>query len=423
MKLDDLRRSPNALAPHYSRFRVSERLLLTGHSHQAWPDVGFAAQQRAWLDAAELVDDKWDRAFAVADRVGRGFAALLEDRQGDIALGANTHELVVRFLSALSLGERPRIVTTDGEFYTLRRQLDRLSEAGIEIVRVAAEPVDSVAERVAAAVDRQTAAAAVSCVLFESARIVRGLAAVQGACDKAGAALLVDAYHALNAIPFSLVDEGIDGAFVVGGGYKYCQLGEGNCFLRIPPGCELRPLVTGWFSEFEALGEVPEGTAANDKEYVAGDDSGRGDNAGPGEVHRVLYGAGAARFAGATYDPTSHYRAAAVFDFFVQQGLTPEVLRRVSRHQVGLLSAAFDALDVDPDIIARDRSVKLEDVGGFLVLRASRAAAISRRLRERGVFTDYRGPTLRLGPAPYLTDRQLGDAVGMLGDVVAELSE
>ena len=25
-------------------------------------------------------------------------------------------------------------------------------------------------------------------------------------------------------------------AFVVGGGYKYCQLGEGNCFLRVPPG-------------------------------------------------------------------------------------------------------------------------------------------------------------------------------------------
>ncbi len=417
MKLDDLRRSPNALAPHYSRFRVSERLLLTGHSHQAWPDVGFAAQQRAWLDAAELVDDKWDRAFAAADRVARGFGMLLEDHEGDIALGANTHELVVRFLSALPLGDRSRIVTTDAEFYTLRRQLDRLSEAGIEIVRVAAEPVESVAERVAAAVDHKTAAAAVSCVFFESARIVRGLAAVQCACDDAGAALLVDAYHALNAIPFSLVDEGLKGAFVVGGGYKYCQLGEGNCFLRLPPGCTLRPVVTGWFSVFEALGEGPGGTAAVDKEFVAIDD------AGPGEVHRVLYGAGAARFAGATYGPTSHYRAAAVFDFFVEQRLTPEVLRQVSRHQVGLLAAAFDALDVAPDIIARDRSVKLEDIGGFLVLRASRAADISRGLRERGVFTDYRGPTLRLGPAPYLTDQQLGDAVGMLGEVVAELTE
>src|SRR5256886_14907764 len=48
--------SPNALAPHYRRFRVADRLLLTGHSHQAVPDVGFEAQQRAWLDAAEYVD-------------------------------------------------------------------------------------------------------------------------------------------------------------------------------------------------------------------------------------------------------------------------------------------------------------------------------------------------------------------------------
>jgi hypothetical protein len=42
-ELESLRGSPNALARYYSSFRVSERLLLTGHSHQARPDVGFAA--------------------------------------------------------------------------------------------------------------------------------------------------------------------------------------------------------------------------------------------------------------------------------------------------------------------------------------------------------------------------------------------
>src|SRR5688572_3145432 len=64
-----LHTSPNALAPHYSRFRVGDRLLLTGHSHQAWPDVGLAAQQQAWLDAADLADRKWGRVGEVADRV------------------------------------------------------------------------------------------------------------------------------------------------------------------------------------------------------------------------------------------------------------------------------------------------------------------------------------------------------------------
>ena len=139
--------SPNALAPHYSRFGVSERLLLTGHSHQAWPDCGFEGQNRAWLDAALYVDDKWDQAFAQADRVREGFAGLMGDTDGWIALGANTHELVVRLLSALPLRTRPRLVTTDGEFHSIRRQLDRLEEEGLAIVRVPEAPLDSLATR------------------------------------------------------------------------------------------------------------------------------------------------------------------------------------------------------------------------------------------------------------------------------------
>src|SRR5262245_14957815 len=99
MRPDDLHSSPNALAADYSHFRVAERLLLTGHSHQAWPDCGFAAQQQAWLDAAEFVDDKWSRVFAQAEEVQRGFARLLGEPDAAIALDQNTHGLVVRFVS------------------------------------------------------------------------------------------------------------------------------------------------------------------------------------------------------------------------------------------------------------------------------------------------------------------------------------
>src|SRR5262245_43721848 len=67
------------LASHYSRFRVANRLLLTGHSHQAWPDVAFDAQQKAWLDAATLVDQKWERAAVVANDVRTGWRRLLND--------------------------------------------------------------------------------------------------------------------------------------------------------------------------------------------------------------------------------------------------------------------------------------------------------------------------------------------------------
>ena len=184
MRPDDLYGSPNALAADYSRFRVADRLLFTGHSHQAWPDCGFAAQQQAWLDAAEFVDDKWQNAFARAEAVRRGFGRLLDEPDGDIALGQNTLELVARFVSALPLRERPRLVSTHGEFHTIRRLLDRLAEEGIEVVRVAAEPVESLAERLAAVVNERTAAVFCSSVLFQTARIVPGLTDLASTCEK-----------------------------------------------------------------------------------------------------------------------------------------------------------------------------------------------------------------------------------------------
>ena len=391
LSLDRLRASPNALAPHYAAFRVDERLLLTGHSHQAWPDVGLEGQKRAWLDAAEYADGKWDRVAQRTERVAEGFRRLMGGCDGDLTLDSNTHALVVRFLSALPLRERGRVVTTDGEFHSIRRQLDRLAEDGLEVVRVTSDPLDSLAERVAAAVDDRTACVMISSVLFGSGLIVADLPAVADACVRHGTELLIDAYHSLGVVPFSL--DGMANAYVVAGGYKYCQLGEGNCVLRVPPDCTLRPLITGWFSEFAELAD----------ERLADE---------------VRYGKGAARFAGSTFDPTSSYRGAAVFGFFAAQGLTVDVLREVSQHQVGLLADTFRALDLAPGIARLDDSIDLWRRGGFLSIHAPEAGALSAALLERGVRTDVRGSVLRFGPAPYHSDAQLVEAMQALGDVV-----
>jgi kynureninase len=385
---------PNPLAPYYSRFRVSERLLLTGHSHQAWPDIGLEAQHRAWLDAAELVDDKWSQAATQASQVKAGFGRLLGDHPDNIALGQNTHELVTRWLSALPLLKRPRIVTTDGEFHTIRRQVDRLAEEGLAVAKVAARPADTLAERLAEVLDSRTACVMVSSVLFESAEIVPGLAVVADACNRHGASLLVDAYHHLNVVPFDLGSMGLGEAFVTGGGYKYCQLGEGNAFLRVPPGCRMRPVLTGWFASFDTLERS---------------------NGGP-----VVYGDGAEAFAGATYDPTSHYRAAAVLAFHEEQGLTPDRLRQISRGQVDRLRTEFEALDISPSL-AHVEPMAEERRGGFLAIHTPAAGRLTQLLRERGVHADARGERLRLGPAPYLRDDQLRDAVRALGDALRNL--
>jgi kynureninase len=375
--------NPEELAKHYTRFRVTERILLTGHSHQAWPDVAFEAQQQAWLDAAELVDDVWDKAFEKANEVRRGFARLLDDSPDRIALAPNTHELVVRFLSALPLEKRAKLITTDGEFHTIRRQLDRLAEEGIEVEKVAATPAATLAERLAAVVDEKTAAVLVSAVLYTNAHIVPNLRATLEACERRGAELLVDAYHALNVVPFSLRKEGLERAYVVGGGYKYCQLGPGNAFLRFPADTTLRPVFTGWFSEFTDLSKAP--------------------------TSRVEYGPGPARFAGATYDFTSHYRGAAVFTFFEQYGLTPQELRTLSQRQIEVL---VSALGIETDNA-------LHETGGFLALRTRDTPRVHEALKERDIATDFRGDMLRLGPAPYVTEEQLDQAANVIRDITA----
>jgi kynureninase len=367
--------SPEELAKHYSAFRVSERLLLTGHSHQAWPDVGRDGVTEAWDDAARLTDEKWERAFEKAERVRDGFRSLLGEPGAEIALDQNTFGLILRFLSAVDLRRRPRLVTTDGEFHTLRRLMARLAEEELlDVVVVPARPAETLAERLAAEADSRTSATLVSAVLFEDSRIVPELDELARASTEAGVELLVDVYHALGALPFRLAEQGLESAWVVGGGYKYLQLGEGNCFLRLPPHAdELRPAFTGWYAEFAELAAAHE----------------------PGAVEYPL---GGMRFAGATYDPTSHYRAARVFDFFQERGLTPKALRDRYLHQTSLLA----------ELLGNDES--REHFGGFIALEVHGAEEVSRRLAAEGVMTDARGRYLRLGPAPYLTDAQLEDA-------------
>lgn len=396
LSVADLEHGENPLARHYSRFRVTERILLSGHSHQAWPDCAFRGQQRAWEDAATWVDKKWDLAFEKADRVRQGYRSLLDDPNGYYSLAESTFDLLVRLISALPLRRRPKLVSTDGEFYSLRRLLQRIEEEGIEVVRVAADPAESVGARLAAATDDKTAMVFTSTVFFTSARIAGQLDRAAEACRTHGALLLLDVYHQLNVLPASLRESGLEDAYVVTAGYKYCQLGEGNAILRFPADCALRPIATGWFAEFGRLTE----------EAKAG---------------QVAYNAEQDRFAGATYDPTSHYRAAEVFDFFSRQGLRPELLREVNQHQVGILCRRFDDLDLPPDLITRDRETPLEQLGGFLALQSPHAGRLHEQLLERGVYTDFRAEILRLGPAPYLADGQLDEAMAILGELARAL--
>ncbi len=370
---------PETLRPHYARFLRDDRILLTGHSHQAWPDVAREGVIEAFDDAAAHVDDKWGLAMEAADAVRASVARSIGADPDEIALAQNTHELVTRWLSALDLRGRPHVVTTSGEFHSLHRQLRRLEEEGLAVTWVCPEPFDTLTRRLADAVEARTAGVAFSTVLFETSALVPDVDAAIEAAHARGAEVLLDTYHAFGALPFAVPA----GVFATGGGYKYRQWGEGNSWLRVPATSELRPVFTGWFSDFQNL-------------------------AAPRDGRPVGYGLRPAdRFAGSTYDPTSHYRARRVIRFFETHELSIERLRELSLRQTARLIAGLDGFDV------RTPSAR----GGFVTIELDDASQVVEAMKAQGILTDARGRLLRMGPAPYTTDAELDRALEVLRSI------
>lgn len=394
--MSDIDSLANKLAPHYSRFNVSERLLFTGHSHQAWPDVAREGQTEYFDVCARDVDNKWETAFEKTEILRNYLRDFYDDPDGFYCREESTHVLFVSWMSSLDLKNKPKIISTDGEFHSLFRQLHRLEEEGLEFVQVPVKPDETFAERIIGEMDDRTSAVMLSRVYFESSLINTHLTEIAAAAREKGIPVMIDDYHGTNVVPLSIRDSGLEDCFILIGGYKYLQWGEANCFLRFPKDCDYRPAITGWFASFSTL----------DK---------------PRNNDPVEYDHDNQRFASGTYDPSSQFRAAKVVEFFQEQGLTPEVLREQYLAQVGLLRTLFKEKNFDPSMIRITHEEPLERNGGFLSLTSPKAREIRAKLMENGVFTDARGEILRFGPAPYITTSQIEQAMDELEKAVHQV--
>jgi len=392
--LDDIARR---LRPHYARFLSGrdEQCLLTAHSHQAWPDISREGQLECWDDAAHRIDGKWTKVFTqilpdfqrhVAARIGT-------DRDHDLAIAPNTHELVYRLASCFD--PKAPVVTTDSEFHSLRRQLQRLEEDGMPVTRVSVESEGgpgSFADRFVTALEEvRPAWAALSLVLFTNARVIVELPKILEHAEQLFIPVLVDAYHAFNTLEMH-VDRWPGQVFVVGGGYKYAQTGEGACWMLLPEDAEaFRPRNTGWFADFDALEAEP---AA------------------------VGYGKGGARFFGSTFDPSGLYRGLWTLRWMDQMKLTPAALREQSVRGTELIIERFDDLELaDCGLeLASPRNPKHR--GGFVSFRTPNAPKLQAQLRQAGVHTDARADLLRFGPAPYTLAWEIDKGVETLAALV-----
>jgi selenocysteine lyase/cysteine desulfurase len=369
------------LKAHYRRFFEArpQRLHFAAHSHHPWPDVTREAVLQAWDDASRLADHKWEHVFGEVVPKAQGHLARLlgSSTPRQIAFAGNTHDFVVRLLSCLEEGRPLRVLTTDSEFHSFARQAARLEERpGVQITRLAAEPFPTFEERLAeAAAGGQHDLVYLSHVFFNSGFVAFDLQQLLAAFPAPQTLVVIDGYHAVGALP---VDLGAQAGrvFYLGGGYKYLQSGEGLAFLHVPPGCPLRPTVTGWFSELRSLAAP----------------------ATPG----VRYPDDGFRFWGATWDPTPAYRFNAVMELWQREGVTPE---RVHAHAQALQRRFLEGLERDPPSVLQASTLitprDLVRQGNFLTFRFEGAAPLHAALRTRGVETDLRADRIRFGFGPY----------------------
>lgn len=391
-KIDDL---ATRLQPQYSNFNVANRLLFTGHSHQAWPDIAREGLLEAYDAAAINVDTKWEVASEKTEFLRSYLREYYDDPEGLYCQSENTHHLIVSWLSSFDLQNKPKVITTDGEFHSMFRQLHRLTEEGLQMAMVEAE-ADDIVKQIGNEIDEQTSAIMLSRVYFQSSLINQHISEIAALARKHNIPLLIDDYHGTNVVPLSIREANLEDCFILIGGYKYMQWGEGNCFLRFPKECSLRPAITGWFAAFDALDE-------------------------PRDMQPVEFDDGNQRFATGTYDPSSQFRAAKVVAFFREQDLTPDVLRKQYVAQVKLLRNLFLEQGFDPDVITLYHQKPLEQNGGFLALQSPHARRIRAELLEENIFTDARDNILRLGPAPYTTTQQIKKAIHGLAQAVNQL--
>ena len=344
---------------------------MAAHSHHLWPDASFDGQILCWNDAARLADAKWDHVMLavwleaqaeVASELGSGMSDA-------IVFAANTHDFIIRLAAACPRADprRLRVLTSDGEFHSARRQFARWAEDGwLELETVPADQVLSAAKR------GDHDLIMVSQILFGTGHIVGDIDALAALARPAGPWVVIDGYHAFMALDRPVQQTAAVSAFYLAGGYKYAMAGEGLGLMHCPPGFGPRPPVTGWYAEFGELTAPPGG---------------------------VGYTTDAMRFMGATFDPSALYRFVAIRRMLAAEGLTTA---RISAHVAALHAELLDAIAAAP-LADADLLNPLDggDHARFLAFRSPRAADWQAQLMAANCITDVRGDVLRIGLGLY----------------------
>lgn len=376
----------------YSRFLAAHphQLHFACHSHHYWPDVSREAHLQYWDDSCQFVDKKWDHFFSQKiPRAQKLIAEVLNLHHPEqIVFAPNTHEFVFRLLSALNWNQKVRILTTDSEFYSFDRQINRLAESPkFEVVKVPTQPFATFEERF----EKELKSANWNLVFLSHVFFNSGVVCDVVRLAKAAPAetpFVIDGYHGFMAVPTDLSSIQ-DKAFYVSGSYKYAQGGEGGCFLYVPPATRHRPAYTGWFAEISHLSTVD---------------------------GNVAYPKDALQYAGSTMDFSAVYRLVSVLEKFKAEGLSVEKIHaHVAKMQQIFISGLMDHASV----IEEKNLLKSPGPahGHFLTFELPSTEVtvkIGKELEKMGLQTDSRAQRLRFGFGLYHEKEDVQKALSIL---------
>ncbi len=363
-----------AVRPLFSRTLALPRIYLANHMlgrplDRMQADVAEGA--RLW---AEELRGAWGPWLAEEQSYRAAIASLVGLARPDCVVPKLSAGPALRtVLSGLPVGAI--VLTTRGEFAAISVVLAQYAAQGRIRVRFA-EPDEQGRWTASQIINALRSASPVklvviSHVFYADGQLLGGIAEIATACHEQGAELLVDCYHSLGIVPFSMEAMGCD--YLIGGCYKYLRGGPGVAFLAMAPHvADRKPIHSGWFA------------------LESGTD--------PWQSSGLQLRPGGDAWLDGSPAMLTYYQARSGLAFTRAIGV--ERLRAYSLEQLRFLKSELAARG----IASRGGNF---DHGAYLTVAMPQAAEVVLRLAEQGIVLDQRNGLLRVCPDCLTTREEL----------------
>ena len=371
-----------------ARFPILARRVYVNSCSQGALSIDVEAALRAFTESWGTGGSPWDRWIEEVEALRTEFAAMIGADSDEVAVMPSASAAISSIATALSFGEaRPTVVLGEFEFPTMAHVWLAQRPRGAHIVWARAQGDTLPLESYAASIDERTRIVPLTHVCFRNGYRL-DVPAIVALCRERGVLVFLDDYQHTGTAPIDV--HALDVDFMVTGALKYLLGPSGLAFLYVRRAliASLAPLVTGWFGRVN-----PFAFSADVLDWAPN----------------------ARRFEAGTPSIPNVYAAAAGIELLQTAGLDAveqQVKRLVDRFIAGSRARGFAA--ITPDDPARR--------GPLVVLRATDAPELVRRLDRRGVIASARGAGLRVSFHAYNSEQDV-DAVLDALDAEAALVE